>query len=167
MDLAFEKLVGKLPLLLGLVLAGAVVFGGCTKSQQAQVDQVANTMMADSNQEMTTSTTADERTATTAGGSYVPYSKTAFDGAADKQRVYFFHASWCPTCKAADKDLTQNVDQIPPEVVVFKTDYDEETELKEQYDITYQHTFVQVDEQGNELTKWNGGGAEQISENII
>ncbi len=37
-----------------------------------------------------------------------------------------------------------------------KTDYDTERELKKKYGVTYQHTFVQVDAQGNQIKKWGG-----------
>lgn len=96
---------------------------------------------------------------------YVTYSKTAFDAATNKKRVYFFHATWCPTCKVANAEFTKNENSIPTDVVVFKTDYDTEKELKKQYAITYQHTFVLVDAAGKEIKKWNGGGIAELIEN--
>lgn len=57
------------------------------------------------------------------------------------------------------------MDQIPAGVVVFKTDYDSSTDLKKKYAITYQHTFVLVDPNGNEIKKWNGGGVAEIIKN--
>lgn len=95
-------------------------------------------------------------------GRYQPYTSEAFQSQASSQRLLFFHAPWCPTCKSADTELTQNGTQLPPGVVVFKTDYDSETELKQKYHITYQHTFVLVDNQGNQITQWNGGGLSEI-----
>jgi hypothetical protein len=35
--------------------------------------------------------------------------------------------------------------------MVFKTDYDTQKELKTKYKITYQHTFVLVDEAGDAI----------------
>jgi thiol-disulfide isomerase/thioredoxin len=99
------------------------------------------------------------------GGSYTDYSENAFETASGQKRVYFFHATWCPTCKAADEEISSNSDQIPEDVVVFKADYDEETDLKDQYGVTYQHTFVYVDENGDAVETWNGGGIEEIVEN--
>lgn len=98
---------------------------------------------------------------------YVDYSKSSFDQISDKKRVYFFHAKWCPTCKAANEEFMQNVDKIPNEVILFKTDYDEEKGLKALYGITYQHTFVYVDSQGKEIKKWNGGGIAELISNTI
>lgn len=93
---------------------------------------------------------------------YVPYTQAAFDAAKGMQRVLFFHATWCPMCKAANADLMKNLAQIPGDVIVFKTDYDKEVALKKQYGITYQHTFVLVDAQGKAMKKWSGGATKEI-----
>ena len=95
-------------------------------------------------------------------GSYVNYSEQAFAGASDQERVYFFHANWCPTCRVADKDFTSNAGNIPANVVVFKTDYDAETELKKKFGVVNQHTFVLVDSSGEKIDSWNGGGVQQL-----
>ena len=36
----------------------------------------------------------------------------------------------------------------------------------EKYGITYQHTFVQIDAEGKEITKWNGGKIDELLTNI-
>lgn len=100
------------------------------------------------------------------GGRYVTYSENQFNSMSDKRRVYFFHASWCPTCKVANSDFEQNGARIPQDVILFKTDYDSYAELKRRYGITYQHTFVQVDRDGNEISKWNGGGVNELIANL-
>ncbi|OLV18970.1 thioredoxin family protein [Deinococcus marmoris] len=88
---------------------------------------------------------------------YMPYTKAAYDAASGMKRVLFFHATWCPNCRAADADILKKLDEIPADVVIFKTDYDKEVALKKQYGITAQHTFVLVDEGGKALKKWAGG----------
>lgn len=93
---------------------------------------------------------------------YMVYSQPSFDAALDKKRVYFFHASWCSTCKAANDEFTSQRDTIPSDVMLFKTDYDTENELKRKYNVTYQHTFVYVDQNNKEIKKWNGGGIEEL-----
>lgn len=100
--------------------------------------------------------------------SYVAYSKQTADmaHANGKKVVLFFHAPWCPTCKVADKEFTDRMAELPTDVVVFKTDYDSETALKSKYGITYQHTFVQIDKNGGEITKWNGGGVDEVIEKV-
>lgn len=99
-------------------------------------------------------------------GPYRDYSEDAFLEAAEMKRVLFFHASWCPNCRRAEKDIKQNLAEIPEDVVIFKTDYDSERTLKRKYGITYQHTFVYVDDEGEAITKWSGGGAEDIIDRV-
>ena len=94
--------------------------------------------------------------------SYVPYSANAFNDASKLKRVLFFAASWCPSCRSADKDITENIKLIPADTVVFKTDYDAETALKTKYLLTRQHTFVWVDAKSTVIKKWSGGGASDI-----
>ncbi len=108
----------------------------------------------------------------TASPRYAPYSENAFRASADMRRVLFFYASWCPTCRPADADFTDNMSQIPEDVVVFRVNYNDtdtdqdEKDLAEQYGITYQHTFVQIDEQGQVIKKWNGGKLNELLSNI-
>lgn len=80
--------------------------------------------------------------------------------------VYFFHASWCPTCRATEKAIDE--DGIPAGLTVVKVDFDSETDLRKTYGITQQHTFVQVDEDGDELAKWTGSisGADIKAETV-
>jgi hypothetical protein len=48
----------------------------------------------------------------------------------------------------------------------LKTDYDSNNELKKKYGVTYQHTFVQIDSNGNMITKWNGGDIDTLKQNL-
>lgn len=98
-------------------------------------------------------------------GLYTTYSPAEFKKEISKKRIFFFHAKWCPTCKAADEEFANMSSSIPQNVVLFKTDYDTEKQLKQKYAITYQHTFVLVDDQGYEIKKWNGGGIEELIKN--
>ena len=99
-------------------------------------------------------------------GLYRSYSEDEFLKAADTGRVIFFHASWCPSCRTAEEDIKANIGVIPDDIVVFKADYDLEKALKQDYGITYQHTFVYVDSSGKAITKWSGGGAAEIAANV-
>jgi len=90
-------------------------------------------------------------------GSYEAYDATKVAQAAtDGKAVLFFHANWCPTCRALNSNIESNLSKIPSGVTIFKTDYDTQTALKKKYGITYQHTMVQVDAEGNQITKWSG-----------
>ncbi len=103
---------------------------------------------------------------------YVEYSKTILTQSKDLRRVLYFYATWCPSCKVANEDFTANPNKIPEDVVVIRTNYNdpdtdqEEKDLAKKYSITYQHTFVQVDSTGKEITKWNGGGTDELIDKI-
>ena len=70
--------------------------------------------------------------------------------------VLFFRASWCPTCRAVDIDIKANLSKIPSSLTILDVNYDNSTALKQKYGVTYQHTFVQVDKDGNLIKKWSG-----------
>ncbi|HMS22562.1 MAG TPA: thioredoxin family protein [Candidatus Levybacteria bacterium] len=103
---------------------------------------------------------------------YVQYKKSVFDSAASSRRVLFFYASWCPTCRPADGSFTKNAGKIPEDVTLIRVNYNdpetdqEEKDLAKKYGITYQHTFVQIDSNGREVTKWNGGQIDELLSKI-
>lgn len=105
-------------------------------------------------------------------GEYMDYAKSAFDQAIGKRRILFFYANWCPICRPADVDIRENIAKLPSDVVVFRVNYndtdtdDDEKMLAKEYGITYQHTFVQVDGNGDAVTKWNGGKMAELLSNI-
>lgn len=71
--------------------------------------------------------------------------------------VLFFHAGWCPSCQAADKAITSG--NVPEGLSILKTDFDSSTDLRKKYGVTGQHTFVQVDADGELIKKWVGGNS--------
>lgn len=100
-------------------------------------------------------------------GTYEDYSPEKIAFASEGKVVLFFHAPWCPTCKALDGDINAELSQIPSNTKILKVDYESSTELKKKYGVTYQHTLVQVDAQGNMITKWSGGNTlESLLEKI-
>ena len=90
-------------------------------------------------------------------GSYEAYSpEKVMLASATHDVVLFFRASWCPTCKAVDMDIKANLSKIPSSLAILDVNYDSSTALKQKYGVTYQHTFVQVDKDGNLIKKWSG-----------
>lgn len=71
--------------------------------------------------------------------------------------VIFFHATWCPSCRAADAVISK--EEIPTGLTILKTDYDSNTDLRKKYGVVAQHTFVQVDANGELIKKWLGGNS--------
>ena len=86
--------------------------------------------------------------------SYAEYSVEAFAKAKDQTRVLFFHASWCPGCRASAKVL--KAASLSSNVKIFEVDYDNSSDLKKKYGVTRQDTFVQVDQDGNKIAEWAG-----------
>ncbi|MBI4054219.1 MAG: thioredoxin family protein [Candidatus Doudnabacteria bacterium] len=97
-------------------------------------------------------------------GVYIDYSAQALAQAQveGKRIVLNFYAPWCPFCRAADADFQANLGRLPENLVLLRVQYDSEKELKSKYGVTYQHTFVQVDEQSKQVTKWSGGGIDEL-----
>lgn len=60
----------------------------------------------------------------------------------------FFHANWCPTCRALEKNLKENLNKLNSRTVL-EVDYDTEVELKKQYGITVQSMVVFVNTDGS------------------
>lgn len=90
-------------------------------------------------------------------GAYVAYSPEKVSNQKSGENVVlFFRASWCPTCRALDKDIKDNLSKIPGNLTILDINYDNSTELKKKYGVTYQHTLVEVDASGNLIKKWMG-----------
>ena len=75
-----------------------------------------------------------------------------------KSVLFFAALAWCPSCQAADKDIKANFSKVPEDITILRVDYDTAKEMKKKFAITMQDTFVQVDSQGKEITRWNSGG---------
>ena len=85
-----------------------------------------------------------------APGQYIDY----YDGAIEETpglKVLFFHASWCPKCRALEADILAN--EIPDNFTVFKVDFDTALDLRQVYGVTLQTTIVYVDDDGDVLAK--------------
>ncbi|MBP7700590.1 thioredoxin family protein [Candidatus Woesebacteria bacterium] len=100
--------------------------------------------------------------------SYVEFTPQNLISAEGIRRVLFFYANWCPTCKPVDIELEENMSMIPSDVKIIKVNYNDtdtdqaEKDLAKKYNVTYQHTFVEIDEDGNAVKTWNGGSLEDI-----
>ncbi|MBP6924694.1 MAG: thioredoxin family protein [Candidatus Pacebacteria bacterium] len=100
-------------------------------------------------------------------GSYEMYDPSKLAMAEKGKVVLFFKASWCPSCRALDADIKASLADIPAGVTILEVDYDKSAELKQKYGVTMQHTLVQVDKDGNQITKWSGGATlEDVVKNI-
>jgi thiol-disulfide isomerase/thioredoxin len=146
-----------LALLLGVALAGCASDDSTSEPAAASASAMEKQPSASSVEKDPAGSAMAEDAAMSTEGAWVDQAAyeadaATFHGAGDV--VLFFNASWCPTCKATVQSL--DADGVPPGLTVVSVDYDAATDLRRQYGVTVQHTFVQVDEQGNPLAKFTG-----------
>jgi thiol-disulfide isomerase/thioredoxin len=169
--------------IIALTVAGFFAYSFIQSSQPESMETVDQMMEKDTMMDQSTdSMMMDDKMSSSSGdsmmdnqmshGEYLEYSKAALQSAAIGKRVLFFYASWCPTCRPTDADLKANISQIPEGVSVIRVNYNdpetdaEEKALAQKYGVTYQHTYVQIDQNGNQVTKWNGGKTAELLANI-
>jgi thiol-disulfide isomerase/thioredoxin len=94
---------------------------------------------------------AEPQPATKTPGSYADYSQEVI-AKTKGRKILFFHAPWCPQCRALEQSITSNT--IPPDLTIFKVDYDSSTALRQKYGVAIQTTLVEVDGTGTMLQKY-------------
>ena len=103
----------------------------------------------------------------TIAANYVVYSPSALESAKQKGKtLLYFWAPWCSTCTSLDLDLQAKTAIVPDGITVLRVPYDQSPELKKQYNVTVQHTFVQVDKNDKALSTWVGGGVENFAKYV-
>ncbi len=85
--------------------------------------------------------------------------------ASEAPTVLFFYASWCPTCRSAREEFNERQDELK-HINIILVDYDNSDDLQKKYGVSYQHTFVQIDENGEAIIKWNGGATDSLLSNV-
>lgn len=99
----------------------------------------------------------------------VPFNQAQFDHdkAAGKPVVVYFHADWCPTCRA-QKPIVDKLAMEPSlrPITIFVADYDTETALEKTLKVGSQSTFV-VFKQGHEVTRSTGQTQEPVIRSVL
>ena len=90
-----------------------------------------------------------EQTSGDTAGSYVMYQEGMIGNG--EPAILFFHAGWCPKCKTHDELLTKLYSENDYKISVLKVDYDSASDLKTQYGVLQQHTYVVVDGYGEKI----------------
>lgn len=106
-----------------------------------------------------TSSPGESAVADRAGaGRYVDYERYAADPSAyaSGRVVLFFHATWCHDCQTTDDNLRSDPASLPGDLTVVQVDYDHSTDLKKEYGVTQQWTFVSIDDDGTKLKAFTG-----------
>lgn len=146
----------------GGVAALALVLGACTSAETAAPEAASSSAPAASPEASASSSAAPTTTASpeaspaTGPGVQITYANYQKDPSkyANTDVVLFFSAPWCSSCQAAHESLEQS--GVPTGLTVVDVDYDSEQDLRQKYGVTTQHTFVQIDEDGAEVTKFTG-----------
>ena len=131
--------------LLPLALSAIIVLGGCSQANSSPD--------AMSSAKSSSSATSHSDSASQ---SYITYDQyqASKDKYADSKVVLFFNAKWCPACRAINEALTSDPGKIPAKTTVVSVDYDQHTDLRQRYGVTTQHTFVQIDTNGEKTRQW-------------
>lgn len=110
-------------------------------------DESEDDMDETSEDDMDDDSSADTQDDDTATSVYTTYSADVL--ANGETKVLFFHADWCPNCRANDARLQEWSADGEYTYPVYKVSYDSATALKAQLGVTSQDTFVLVDGEGN------------------
>ena len=148
-------------IVVSLAAVAVVTLAGCASgssptdamSRDAMTPAMSSDAMAPSDAMSPSDAMTPDAMAPASFVSYEDY-QAAKDKYTDSKVVLFFNAKWCPSCQAIVKSLTENPGQIPSKTTVVSVDYDSHTDLRQQYKVTMQHTFVQIDGQGMAQRTW-------------
>lgn len=138
-------------------------------SMEPSTTKTDNEMMSDT--EMMDKDAMEDDTSMMNNSRYIVYEPGLVQKTTSSRRILFFYANWCPTCRPADASFRENQEQIPEDMTVIRVNYNdpdtdqEEKDLATTYGVTYQHTFVQIDSQGNKIGTWNGGAIDELLTN--
>ncbi len=148
-----KKLLIIASIVAGLFLVGGVLAYSSDQSKKKDAEHAAM-MKKEGAAAMEKEKMAKNGDAMSVKGSYTAYDQSKLANAEKGDVVIFFHAGWCPKCQESDKNF--NASATPDGLTLLKIDYDNSTELKQKYGVTIQHTYVQVDKNGNEIKQWSG-----------
>lgn len=137
-----------------------LLLAACTKEEEAMMQKEAEKVMDQGSSTAVMEKDDSDAMPKKEGGAMMRGTYAAYhDGVIGNGQtsVLFFHAAWCPVCKSADTKLRAwFADPANAFLPVYKVDYDAAAELKRRYGVTYQHTFIKIDGQGNMLSREEG-----------
>jgi thioredoxin-like negative regulator of GroEL len=159
-----KKVVG-IFVVIALAIGGGVTYLLSTSADKTAMQEISTQQQETQPSSQTAPTTqqADD----IKPGTYVEYSEAATMQASGT-KLLFFHAPWCPQCRALEADIKKG--DIPAGVTIFKVDYDTHQSLRQKYGVTIQTTVVRIDEQGNLVSKfvaYDEPSLNAIKENLL
>ena len=129
-----------------------------TTSPQSDESQPTDQQPTPTNEPTDSSTTNTPTSQSPA--QYTDYTTATFNQARqdNKNVVLFFHANWCPTCRALDREITDGLSRLPANTEILKIDYDNAGDLRREYSIRQQHTLVFLSGDPNQPAETLTGG---------
>lgn len=130
-----------------IIFAGSVAFLLLSPDEAAAPNE-ANSSTTQKNVTNEDETPTQQPAPQASAGAYVDYSEDVI-AQTEGTKILFFHAPWCPQCRAAEASIQQS--RPLDGVTIIKVDYDSNQALRQKYGVTIQTTFVKVDDNGNKV----------------
>lgn len=156
------------PLSAGLLVTVLAACGGSAANTSPSAP-AAPTSQSPSQSSPAASSTSSASAPSAAPGGYISQQDYEQNkaGLGDTHVVLFFNADWCPTCQEANRNLKASKSSWPTGLTVVDIDYDDNRDLRSEYGVTYQHTFVEISPDGQMIKKWSGSETvDQINDKV-
>lgn len=132
---------------IAVIISGFVYLLRSDQTQKAAEQMIEKTTPSTRTNQSTPSSQVNNMSA----GAYVDYSNGVI-ASTSGTKLLFFHAPWCPQCRALEEDIKQK--GVPAGVTIIKVDYDSNQGLRQKYGVTLQTTVVKVDNDGKLVEKF-------------
>ena len=163
---------------LGVLIVAAIVIltiGYALVAGGEPTTQLTDTPAADSQDITPQSTPTTQQTSNesqpeqprtvTAPGRYTEFTADRQSEQGFNNTILFFYASWCPECRGFDQAIQNS--SIPEGTQILRVNFDQSQQLRQQYGVTIQTTFVRVTSDGEFVTKWVGYGQDKSVDTIL
>lgn len=149
--------------LVGAILVGAIVSAVLLLPRESPKHTTVNKVPTSQQTEETS--TPQPSAVALATGRYEQYSQQELASEGYDTSILFFHAPWCIECRGFEMAIKDST--IPAGTQILKVDYDSSTDLRKQYGVTIQSTFVRVNSDGAKQSTWVGYGKDKTVDAII
>ena len=93
----------------------------------------------------------------TMSGAYINYADNILSSVQPETRVVlFFTRSDCSSCFEFEESVLSLEQTIPPELLIVRVEWSRNVSLRQQYDVSVPHTFVEVAPTGAVRQRWTG-----------